>query len=421
MDYSYNGNQLTKVDDTSVNVEGFKDGNTSGNDYAYDENGNMISDKNKNITKISYNHLNLPKQIEFGAGGVDGKFMYIYDATGVKLEKKVAQTVNATSSLTTTVYAGNFNYVNNDLQFISHPEGYVEDTQDTSKPFIYFYQLKDHLGNIRVSFNDTDKDGKIDVRRGTVDIDGDGDLKNELVEEHNYYPYGLKHKGYNNVVNGRLHKDRYNGKEFQDELNLNWHDYGARNYNPALGRWMNLDPLAENYPTCNPYEYAFNNPMAFFDPDGMENIIYVVYTNDDEDGQKEVDNMIEKANKLLKEYGLETRLVSFSSDNNIDRDNLDETDSIVLIGDEENVKAYDRKNNLSGDWLSNREEKKGWRTDDDGYNPELTRQGENRISYVTSDLSEDRLLLFTLHGIGHQKRKISKYDDHVYGSRIILI
>ena len=268
LDYAYNGNQLTKVDDTSTNVEGFKDGNTSGDDYAYDENGNMTSDKNKNITKISYNHLNLPKQIEFGAGGVDGKIMYIYDATGVKLEKKVAQTVNATSSLTTTVYAGNFNYVDNDLQFISHPEGYVEDTEDSSKPFIYFYQLKDHLGNIRIAFNDTDKDGKIDVRRGTTDIDGDGDLKNEIVEEHNYYPYGLKHKGYNNTVNGRMHKYKYYGKEYQDELNLEWSDFGARNYDASIGRWMNLDAFSQNYMRYSPYSYAVNNPVFFVDYQG---------------------------------------------------------------------------------------------------------------------------------------------------------
>jgi RHS repeat-associated protein len=67
-----------------------------------------------------------------------------------------------------------------------------------------------------------------------------------------------------------IYQYKYNGKEWQDELNLNLYDYGARNYDPALGRWMNVDPLAEKYPNMSPYIYCANNPVLYVDPDGRE-------------------------------------------------------------------------------------------------------------------------------------------------------
>ena len=85
------------------------------------------------------------------------------------------------------------------------------------------------------------------------------------------YPFGLQHKGYNsNVASTNIAlKRKFGGKEYQDELGLGWYDVTARNYDPALGRWMNIDPLAEQMRRHSPYNFGFNNPVYFQDYDGM--------------------------------------------------------------------------------------------------------------------------------------------------------
>jgi RHS repeat-associated protein len=240
--YTYDkGNRLLKVEDVSGNTEGFKDGANMSIEYTYDNNGNIITDTNKGISNITYNHLNLPTLVSLSEGGIS----YVYDATGIKQRKIVGSII--------TDYANGFQYENNILQFFPQSEGYVNNNSGT---FEYIYQYKDHLGNVRLSY----------------------DKNLSIVDENNYYPFGLKQIGYNNNIsslgNAAAKKYKYNGKELQDENiggnQLNLYDYGARNYDPAIGRWMNIDPLAENSRRWTPYNYAYNNPIFFIDPDGMQ-------------------------------------------------------------------------------------------------------------------------------------------------------
>ncbi|MEQ5790809.1 hypothetical protein J4E06_07080 [Muricauda sp. NFXS6] len=266
--YSYSGNRLTIVDDRNTTDQyGFKDdivGSIIDNsvDYQYDGNGNMISDTNKGITDIEYNHMNLPTNIVTDTGNIS----YVYDAAGTKLQKTVGSSV--------TSYAGGYVYsgstTTETLQFLSQPKGYA--TPNGMGGYDYVYQYKDHLGNIRLSYADDPSNP------GTPTI----------IEENNYYPFGLKHKGYNEVVssygNSVAQKWKFGGKEYEDGLNeaIATYDFGARNYDPALGRWMNIDPLAEQMRRHSPYNYAFNDPMRFVDPDGMSPDDIIIKGNDKE-------------------------------------------------------------------------------------------------------------------------------------------
>ena len=234
--FTYQGNQLMRTDDTGTNstISGsmdFKNGTNTGDDYAYDANGNLTKDLNKNIVDIQYNVLLLPSKVTFGDGN---SVVYKYAADGKKL-----QTVHTIGGATTTTdYVGNMIYENGTLKRILVDGGYYENDE-------YYFYLKDHLGNNRV----------VAKQDGTV------------VQTNDYYPFGAN---FAESISTDVQSYKYNGKELDTKGGLKLYDYGARHYDPVLGRFMTVDPMAEKYYSVSPYAYCGNNPIMLVDVNGKE-------------------------------------------------------------------------------------------------------------------------------------------------------
>ncbi len=117
--------------------------------------------------------------------------------------------------------------------------------------YTYQYDLKDHLGDVRVTF---------DQYNNAV----------RVLQEDEYYAFGLRKSNYDYSNNNR---HLYNGKELQVDL-ANQYDYGARFYDPVIGRFNTVDPYSEFFPWMTNYQYASNGPVSKIDLDGLEGILF---------------------------------------------------------------------------------------------------------------------------------------------------
>jgi RHS repeat-associated protein len=199
--------------------------------YTYDVNGNVLTDTRNQITNISYNLLNLPQTVT----RTPGNMTYTYDAEGEKLKK--------VSGGITREYIDGIEYNNGTLEFVATEEGRAI---PVGAAYSYEYYLKDHLGNTRAGIK---QDGSI-------------------TQVQDYYAYGLIMNPGNAYSSSPINNYKYNGKEKQEETGQ--YDYGARFYDPVIGRWTTLDPSADDQDQelDSPYGYVAGSPIVRNDPDG---------------------------------------------------------------------------------------------------------------------------------------------------------
>lgn len=268
--YSYYGNKVYSIHDSAPTVlsEGFYDFKDNkmvvpnAPEYGYDGCGSITYDLNKGITHIDYDYSGNPTRIQFADYNVTE---YVYSADGRRL-KSIHRTavpqssrlsLGATHILTTsevfsvdsTEYINDFEFKNGTLNMCKFDGGYL------AAPFnrySYRYYITDHLGN------------------NSLVVNGNGSVQQAT----HYYPFGSIHHSSTNQGN---QKYKYNGKEYDSMHGLNEYDYGARQYDPAIGMFTSMDPLCEKYYHISPYAYCGGNPVNRVDPDGRD--VWSLYKN----------------------------------------------------------------------------------------------------------------------------------------------
>ena len=271
---TYDGNMLASVSDSAPapSVTGsadFRDGVSEAVEYTYDRNGNMTSDLNRKVSLISYNRQNRPARMRH-AGGTE-TFTYLPDGT-----KRGRTVLGKDRSLSRTEYRGNLVCADDTLKYILFDGGLI--AMDGASPEYLFF-LRDHLGSTRVVARSNGK----------------------AVQVNHYYPYGMAYASGRmsgnaeahpvtgeggNVIDGDLEIGgetggmelarpgasqpyRFLGNELYTSNSLGLYDFSARMYDPALGRFLSVDPMAEGYRHLSPYAYCAGNPVVYADKDGQ--------------------------------------------------------------------------------------------------------------------------------------------------------
>src|SRR5690606_40858502 len=183
--------------------------------------------------------------------------LFEYAFGGEKL-KKVSIIDDTTR---TRLYMGGFEFLDDEPEAFHHGEGRI--VLSDSLPRFQF-KIADHLGNTVVLFEDKDNSGTI----STIIPQDPEDA--EVVQRNLYYPFGMQLDGTWKTPTDPRADYLYNGKELEEELRLGWLAYGCRYYDPGIGRFTGVDPIADQFAWVSPFNYAENEPVGHIDLWGLQ-------------------------------------------------------------------------------------------------------------------------------------------------------
>ena len=321
----YGGNQVSCLVDHGSNstVDDYP-GTPSCLDFIYDGNGNMTYEPNKSVS-VTYNQLNKINLADFGN---NKRIEYVYSPDGQKLRTWVSSPAGwyYDDYCGTMVYNTECDEWSGTsfMKYIMTPEGRIVNSGDDYSPSLSWeYDLKDHLGNVRVVVSPAAQAGYANVLQQT-----------------HYYPFGMRMSEIS-TSSGTGNRYLYNGKELQDDFGLNWYDYGARFYDPALGRWHSVDPLAEQRSWVSPYNYCQNNPIGRVDPTGMLDDWY-----ENNEGEAVYNENIH-SQKDLNDAGINGNYIGITGYSS------EKSQYLSLFGEKINTKSASGRTNLKAEMVRN--------------------------------------------------------------------
>jgi len=106
--------------------------------------------------------------------------------------------------------------------------------------------------------------------------------RGQILEETHYYPFGLTMSGISSKAAGVLEnkKNKFQNQEFDDDLGINYYEFKWRNHDPQIGRFIQIDPLANDYVYNSTYAFSENKVTNHVELEGLEAVESMTLRNE---------------------------------------------------------------------------------------------------------------------------------------------